>query len=261
MNLGRMLKKSSLGLVAILIAGGCTSGTSEEPPVSILMIGNSYSSANDLPNVVSELAAGEGRTLSTTLVAEGGWSLGDHVNSSGTMNLAESESWDYVVLQEQSVIPSLAEYREDFMFPAARVLDKAISEAGAETLLYMTWGRENGMADVGFATYTAMQDQVTIGYRALGEELGAQVLPAGVSWQRAIGRDPQLDLWAPDGSHPTVAGTYLTACVVYAAIFEESPVGAFYRAGLSRSDAQTLQEVAAEVVLDSWSFWDFSTDP
>ena len=144
------------------------------------------------------------------------------------------------------------------MFPAARVLDEAISSAGAETLLYMTWGRENGMADVGFAAYTPMQDQITLAYRALGEELGVQVIPAGVAWQRVAGRETGVDLWQSDGSHPTVAGTYLVACVMYASIFEDSPVGISYRAGLSRPDARSLQETAAEVVLESWSFWDFS---
>lgn len=133
-----------------------------------------------------------------------------------------------------------------------------ISSAGADTLLYLTWGRENGMSDIGFSTYAAMQDQITLAYRALAEELGAQVVPAGVAWQRVAGRDTGIDLWQSDGSHPTVAGTYLVACVTYAAIFEETPVGISYRAGLSRGDARTLQEAAAEVVLESWSFWDLS---
>ena len=248
----------ALLLGVLLIAGACSPSPTEEPPISLLMIGNSYTSANDLPGMVTELAATEGKTMSIELIAEGGWSLGDHANSTETMSLIESGSWDYVVLQEQSVIPSLPDYREDYMFPAARVLAEATSSAGAEPLLFMTWGRENGMADVGFSTYAAMQDQLTIAYRTLAEELGAQVLPAGVAWQRAVGRDPSLDLWQSDGSHPTMAGTYLVACVMYAAIYEETPVGVSYRAGLPRAKARALQEIAAEVVLDSWSFWDFT---
>ena len=248
------------GLVVAILLTACSSTTTELPPQSVLMIGNSYSSSNDLQGMILELAASEGKNLTTELIAVGGWSLGDHANSTETMNMIDAEEWDYVVLQEQSVIPSLADYREEFMLPAARVLDQAIAETGAETLLFMTWARETGMADVGFATYAAMQDQITIGYRALGDELGAQVLPAGVAWQRAIGRDPGLDLWQPDGSHPTAAGTYLAACVIFASIYQESPVGASYRAGLSRNDARALQEVAESVVLDSWSFWDFPAE-
>jgi hypothetical protein len=248
----------ALFLGVALIVGACSPSPAETPPVSLLMIGNSYTSANDLPGMATELAGVEGKTLSIEFIAEGGWSLGDHANSTGTMSSIESGSWDYVMLQEQSVIPSLPDYREDYMFPAARALDEAISRAGAETLLYMTWGRENGMTEVGFTTYAAMQDQLTIAYQTLGEDLGVQVLPAGVAWQRVIGRDASLDLWQSDGSHPTIAGTYLVACVMYASIFEESPVGVSYRAGLPPAAARVLQEIAAEVVLDSWSFWDFT---
>jgi hypothetical protein len=247
-----------LVLVTVLALAACSPTPPEGAPVSVLLIGNSYSSANDLPSMLTELAAAGGRTLSTELAAEGGWSLADHANSKTTTDAIEFGSWDFVVLQEQSVIPSLREYREEFMFPAARALGVAISSTGAETLLYMTWGRKSGMADIGFAAYTPMQDQITLAYRALGEALGVRVIPAGVAWQRVAGRETGVDLWQSDGSHPTVAGTYLVACVMYASIFEDSPVGISYRAGLSRPEARSLQETAAEVVLESWSFWDFS---
>jgi hypothetical protein len=97
--------------------------------------------------MLSELAASEGRTLTTGLAAEGGRSLGEHANSAATTSLLESANWDYVILQEESVIPSLADHRDKYMCATARVLDAAITAGGAETLLFMTCGRENGMAD------------------------------------------------------------------------------------------------------------------
>jgi hypothetical protein len=241
--------------VAALVAVACSAEVSDEPPISVLLVGNSYTFSNELPDMLEDLAAAEGRMLTAELVAEGGWSLGDHANSTRTMSLIESEGWDYVVLQEQSVIPSLADYRQRYMYPAARALDEAITATGAETLLFMTWGRENGMLEEGFPSFAAMQDQLTIAYRELGEELEARVLPVGVAWQRAAGKDADLDLWQPDGSHPTVAGSYLAACVMYASIYQESPTGASYRAGLARSEGRILQEIAKTVVLDSWSLW------
>ena len=111
---------AGLLLVAGLVAAACSSPSVQGLPVSVLMIGNSYSSANNLPAVLANVAEAEGRELSVELVAEGGWSLGDHANSAGTMASIETGSWDFVVLQEQSVIPSFADYREKYMFPAAR---------------------------------------------------------------------------------------------------------------------------------------------
>lgn len=54
-----------------------------------------------------------------------------------------------------------------------------------------------------------------------------------------------IDLWQDDGSHPTVAGTYLAACVFYGVIFGESPRGLSYHDGLTSNEAAYLQSVAA----------------
>ena len=253
--LRKYVRRTAQIMVAALLVTACSAAGSEGPPVSVLMVGNSYTSSNGLPDMLEELAAAEGRMLTAELVAEDGWSLGDHANSTTTMSMIESGNWDYVILQEQSVIPSLADYRDTYMYPAARVLDEAITATGAKTLLFMTWGRENGMVEEGIPSFAAMQDRLTIAYRGLGDELDARVLPAGMAWQRALGQDPGLDLWQLDGSHPTVAGSYLAACVMFASIYQESPKGASYRAGLSRGEARTLQETAETVVLESWSFW------
>ena len=43
----------------------------------------------------------------------------------------------------------------------------------------------------------------------------AQTKPAVTS---AIGKQPELNLYAPDKRHPSLAGTYLATCVVFAAL-------------------------------------------
>jgi hypothetical protein len=48
-----------------------------------------------------------------------------------------------------------------------------------------------------------------------------------------------------DQSHPTLAGSYLAACVFLAVLFEESPVGIPGEVdGLSEKDLALLQKVA-----------------
>jgi hypothetical protein len=48
-----------------------------------------------------------------------------------------------------------------------------------------------------------------------------------------------------DGSHPTLAGSYLAACVFLAALFKENPVGIESEiAGLSAKDLSLLQKTA-----------------
>jgi hypothetical protein len=75
--------------------------------------------------------------------------------------------------------------------------------------------------------------------------LDAAVVPVGEAWRIAHQRSPGLDLWAPDGRHPSQAGTYLAACTFYGVLYEKSPVGNPYTAGLSREEVQVLQQAAA----------------
>ena len=50
-------------------------------------------------------------------------------------------------------------------------------------------------------------------------------------------------------------GTYLAACVFYAAIFRQSPAGLHYDAGVPKGEAASLQAVAASVVLGNPAAW------
>ncbi len=61
-------------------------------------------------------------------------------------------------------------------------------------------------------------------YDDVGATLGAQVAPVGEAFATALLARPDLLLNNVDG-HPTPAGTYLAACVVYRTIEGRSPVG------------------------------------
>jgi hypothetical protein len=141
------------------------------------------------------------------------------------------------------------------MAPAVRLLDGAIAENGAATVLFMAWAGRDGLPGAGYEDYAAMQAQVQAGYLEIASEIEAMVAPAGVAWQSALARNPQLDLWQRDGIHPTTEGTYLAACVFYATLFQQSPEGANYLAGLPEETGRFLQSIAAETVLGDLDRW------
>lgn len=245
----------ALGLMVsgFLSADGCRSRRDESSCMRVLFIGNSYTFQNDLPKTFAALAEVGGHSVETAMAAEGGWRLADHVAAAGTRDLLTGTQWDYVVLQEQSQIPSLAPLREELMAPAARVLVRRIRAEGATPLFFMTWGHRGGWPEHGLAGYTAMQGALRRGYLSIARELSSPVAPAGEAWAGVRRHQPNLDLWEPDGSHPAVAGTYLAACVFYATVFRESPEGLPYTAGLPEETAWALQKQAADVVLtDPW---------
>jgi hypothetical protein len=59
-----------------------------------------------------------------------------------------------------------------------------------------------------------------------------------------------LKLHHPDGTHPSLLGTYLAACTTYAVLYAQTPVGNVYRAEGAIDDALAtrLQQVAQDVV-------------
>jgi hypothetical protein len=247
----RFLPACMLLLVCCACAPASRCDRSRDPRacLRVLFIGNSYTFVNDLPATLAELARAGGRSLETGMLANGGWTLAQHAAAPATLEQLAAQRWDYVVLQEQSQTPAVQRLRAAGMYPAVRSLVERIRQAQATPLLFQTWAHRGGWPEMGLPTYASMQAQISAGYRGIASELKVQVVPAGEAWASALGRDPGAELWQPDGSHPAEQGTYLAACVFYAALFGESPEGLAYHGNLSQESAQQLQTVAADTVL------------
>lgn len=261
MTMARRWKRYRLWMGAIfstlltINCWGCLNlATSTQPspaaaePLQVLFIGNSYTYVNHLPQLFSDLSAAGGHAVVTATAAQGGWTLAQHAESAETLNLLKSHPWDRVILQEQSVIPAIADRRTQRSIPAATTLATAIRAAGGQPLLFMTWGRQQGLPEAGFADYATMQQALATGYEDIARQIQAPVAPVGLAWEHALAADPSLDLWNSDGSHPSLAGSYLAACVFYRVIHQASPVGLTYPEPLSTETATLLQQVAEQTV-------------
>ncbi len=229
----------------------------------VLFIGNSYTGVNNLPDMVAQLALASGDTINWDASTPGGYTLQLHSQDANTLSKINQRPWDFVVIQAQSQEPSLdTPYVQANVFPYARLLDSLIqvNDSCTQTVFYMTWGRKFGDASNCSAyppvcTYSGMQDQLKGRYLQMATDNNAVVAPAGAAWQNTIAGNPAFDLYQADQSHPSVHGTYLTACVFYATIFRQSPVGLTYYGGLPANEAALLQNIAASTVLDSMQLW------
>ena len=56
--------------------------------------------------------------------------------------------------------------------------------------------------------------------------------------------NPEIDLYTSDKRHPSKAGTYLSACMIFASIFQSSPVGNNFIFDLDKEVAMNLQKNA-----------------
>jgi hypothetical protein len=110
---------------------------------------------------------------------------------------------------------------------------------GARPVFFMSWA---------YADKPEMTAPLAEAYTIAGNANNALVIPAGLAFAKAIARQPELNLHAPDKRHPSLAGTYLASCVVFAALTGRSPVGNSYLAGVDAPTATLLQTVAWETV-------------
>ena len=117
-----------------------------------------------------------------------------------------------------------------------RLFDESIKQAGAKTVLYMTWARRHA---------PETQQIISDAYNSIGKELGAIVVPVGLAWQNFLAKHQTPVLHDRDQSHPTPAGTYLAACVFLAVLLKTNPIG--IDAGpavLVKADREALQATA-----------------
>lgn len=227
---------------------------SDKAGLRVLFVGNSFTFYNSMPELVHKLAEGDKRTRPVFVVeyTKPRWTLRGASSDDRLPAVLEEARWDFVVLQEQSQLLSLPEWRPRETYPFARALEREISLAGGQTVLFMTWGYEDGdRRNYREDTFSAMQQRLADGYWDLGAELSAPVAPVGLAWQEALLRRPGLDLWDSDGKHPNAAGSYLAACVFYAMLSDADPSGSSFTADIEPADARFLQRVAYDVVAAS----------
>jgi len=238
-------------LFLILFILICPLPSPAQDSLRVLFLGNSYTAFNNLPQLFTDLSASGGKTVVYSGNAPGGCWLEDHLADSQSLRLIELGDWDYVVLQEQSQVPAIDYWRYNSMYPSADTLDSLIEITGARTCFFMTWGREfGGQQTIGsysspvFVDFFHMQDSLASAYSEIAAILNAELCPAGLAWAQAVTLDPLIDLWTEDSSHPTLLGSYLTACAFYGTLWDESPVGLSFTAGIDPDTAAFLQYAA-----------------
>lgn len=252
------MKKLLLILTALLI-----STTVSRSEINVLFLGNSFTAANQMTETLSSLASEYGDSIYSEHHWAGSQTLQQQSDNPDTETKINSRSWDYVVLQEQSQISGfmpgwdVGEF-EYYSYNPAQSLTALIKTNSlcSEVCYFMTWGYNVGdTATYPDDTYPEQQSRIRRNYLLLANDLGGIVSPVGIAWKRVRDEKPWLNMYDADGYHPSSIGSYLAACVFFTTIFEESPLGLDYNAGVPDSTCEYLQGVAADVVLDSLVTW------
>ena len=230
-------------------------------PKSEIFIGNSfYYYNNGLPSHVSllEKAADPDhkQDYRTTMVTIGGSGLDWHdvesyfrPNAIGAYSFDEQNNvvfnppgkmFDAAVMMDCSQCPIHPKLKSVFTEYTKKDSD-IVRAHGAKPIFFMSWA---------YADKPEMTAPLAEAYTVAGNANNALVIPAGLAFARAREKQPELNLYAPDKRHPSLAGTYLAACTTFAALTGRSPVGNSYHADIDEPTAKFLQQVAWDTVQD-----------
>lgn len=224
-------------------------------PQRVLFVGNSFSYYNNgIQNHLASLIksadkwqVGESRYRLKTI---SGGKLFEHVAGiPPLLQNPQDRQYDMLVLQEYSNGPISKKYHQSFVDASAAIATLARKQA-IQPVLFMTWAYKNNKE---------MTQQLADAYTAQANSLSALVVPVGLAFAATNQHYPEIELYIPDIEdfndkgyeqyydelkHPSVAGTYLAACMFYASFYQHSPLGLAYDAGLDKSTVEALQKMA-----------------
>ena len=200
--------------------------------MNILFIGNSYTYFSDLPTLFADLCRANGHDVRVDSVTCGGRKLYENLNefcsdlnphddyAKKIAELIDEVEYDVLFLQEQSCLPIL----NPQMFLAGVVGLSTVIGAW-RTVLYATWGRADGSDTLIHYGWTrqSMTEGLHDSYCQAAEIAHAEVSPVGLCFAKAVETTPEINLYDPDKSHPSYAGSCVAALSHYKTVFGEMP--------------------------------------
>jgi hypothetical protein len=222
---------------ALVFALACGVRGQPATTIRVLFIGNSLTTANDLPGMVRALAtAAGGPRVECEAVAFANYSLEDHWNRGDARKAIARGGWQTVVLQQG---PSALPESQVLLREYTRRFDAEIRRARAKTALYMVWPSANRKHDF---------DGVKASYQAAARDVGGVLLPVGEAWRAVWRRDSRIALYGPDGFHPSTEATYLAALVIYQRLTGQLPTATPSSLSIPLERATVLRQAAAEAI-------------
>jgi len=267
----KLIRSSLITLFFLAAIASSVSATEK-----ILFFGNSYTfgalapaalKLGGVPKLVEGIAASKGKKAEVSMVVAGGKDLGYLLHLPTTESALTSKQWDCVVLQDFSTqtthLGNLAESLANGEVFYRKIRSHS-PQAGI--VLYETWARGKGhsyytgvSSKNSFVGPDQMLSELEHGYHELDAHLEAlepgdqsSLAPVGEAFALCQRKFPAIDLYSVDHHHANEQGYYLSALVLYATIFHDSPLGAtreFPGLTLDPTVAAKLQQIASEVIV------------
>ena len=243
----------------------------------MLFIGNSFTYYYDIPKLVEGLAKSVHEMVDVSYVVKGSSYLADHANHTSETGmqvynkLLASDDYDNIILQEQSTT-SYGNYDKFKNAVASLTSDIKKTQKRCNVKLYSTWGYESALFDE-YDSIPKLEKLITDSYIKCATEVNdvSGVNFVGPAFTKLYTEHKEMATYYSDNRHPSMYGSYLSACVHALSMFKDINIDNtdFYGAklnqyiqendptaqnpkdfgsGITQSEAKVLIEIAKDVV-------------
>lgn len=242
----------------------------KETELRVLFLGNSLTYYNDMPALFRDLSLSAGKKIYVDSVTKGAATVAQFADVNTEIGASAygkltGEKWDVIIIEPSRRITPDEDTILNAELYAASVISDLAEKAGASLMLYSVWGNNNGVLNIYGMTGNSSSKTISsreITHREHAKLMydanvkvsdflgGVPLVGAGFAFENVMSARPDIDLYYTDQRHPSLAGSYLTACCFFAAIYGEKNAPLTYTAGLPDDAAAVLREYADKTVLE-----------
>jgi hypothetical protein len=258
-RISKCLRTVAIVFATIPFISSCQS----RQPKEVLFIGNSLTYYHDMPAMLQEMLREKHSTINIHQSTEPGVSLNDHLTSEKTRKKLNSQSWDFVVLQEGTVRALIPEVMQYQLRPTVIKLDSIIRVKGGRTILYESYPVSKYPAKYCYPSFMISNTLIEKDYCSvelhssdqefkiiqnsfseLSNSINGDIAFVGTCFESCKRKFPELMLFeSKEDTHPSKLGSYLIACVFFRVLTGESVNGISYNAGLELNDTKKIKEI------------------
>ena len=261
-----ILQSVVLMCVTVLPMAASKAGENEkkEPhgktPYQVYFIGHSLYYCGNVPAAVQFLseAASVDRPIKATVYTRGGGTHQNYWETPDVMKRLRQEPWDIVIIAGNC---NDMAHPDKVNLEYGKKLDNEAKKRNIRVLEYVAWPWVKVSGDQVFEKRMKAQDAFNQPFIQLAKETGATLVPCGPGLVNVIKKDRRFMADFQYGDvHVSLLGSYFTACVIFATIYDKSPEGlpsVFHEYKIDKETARILQVTAWETVQE----WQKIQDP
>lgn len=222
--------------------------------LKVLAIGNSFTYYRGSAVMLKELAWHEGHCMDISAALKGGWTMSKHLSLPTTNDLVAEIDYDYMILQDQSLVPAKVGRDPKGMHHQIKAMEAMATKVrtnspACKAVVECTWAYwKNDFG--GFKSLDDFDRNGRKGAKILAKAVeNAQVSPISDAFRIVREERSDINLYSKDKHHQSVYGSYLKSCVNYLTIYRQPFGDSPADCNLSPEKTAYLRSVAERVVL------------